>query len=67
MTNYKDTVFLPQTEFSMRAGLAKKEPEILKSWQKIDLYSEIKEKILLLLYFMMVPHMQMEIYTLGML
>ncbi len=44
MTNYKDTVFLPQTEFSMRAGLPQKEPEILKSWQKIDLYKLLRNK-----------------------
>ena len=69
MTNYKDTVFLPQTEFSMRAGLPKKEPEILKSWQKIGLYKLLrnKRKIVLLLYFMMVHHMRMVIYILGML
>ncbi len=44
MSNYKDTVFLPKTDFSMRAGLPKKEPEILKIWQKIDLYKLIRNK-----------------------
>ena len=32
--NYKETVFLPRTEFPMRAGLPKKEPEILEGWKK---------------------------------
>ena len=44
MTNYKDTVFLPKTEFAMRAGLAKKEPEILNYWKKIDLYKTLRKK-----------------------
>ena len=41
--NYKDTVFLPRTTFSMRAGLPKKEPEILKFWQEIDIYSKLRK------------------------
>lgn len=40
---YKETVFLPTTDFSMRAGLAQKEPEILKKWQEIDLYKKLRE------------------------
>ena len=28
MTDYKDTVYLPKTDFSMRAGLPAKEPQI---------------------------------------
>ena len=42
MSEYKDTVFLPKTTFSMRAGLPKKEPEILKFWQEIDIYSKLR-------------------------
>lgn len=35
--DYKDTLFLPKTDFPMRAGLPKREPEILKKWQdRID-------------------------------
>ena len=30
----KENLHLPQTAFSMKADLAKKEPEILKSWKK---------------------------------
>ena len=41
--NYKDTVFLPRTDFPMRAGLPKKEPEILQSWQQVDLYCKLRE------------------------
>ncbi len=36
--DYKDTVFLPKTEFPMRAGLPKKEPELLAHWAKLDLF-----------------------------
>jgi len=38
-TDYKNTVFLPHTEFPMRAGLPKREPEILKRWKALDLYA----------------------------
>jgi len=40
---YKDTLNLPQTEFPMRGGLAKREPEMLAEWDKIDLYGEIRK------------------------
>ena len=30
-TDYRDTVFLPQTEFPMRGGLPKREPELLRA------------------------------------
>ncbi len=42
MYEYKDTVFLPKTNFSMRAGLPRKEPEILKFWKEIDIYSKLR-------------------------
>ena len=35
--DYKQTVFLPKTEFPMRGGLPKKEPEIMAHWEKLDL------------------------------
>src|ERR1700733_1957500 len=41
MTDYKDTVFLPQTPFPMRGGLPTKEPEILARWARIDLFGQI--------------------------
>ena len=34
--SYKETVFLPRTDFPMRGGLPKKEPEILAQWQQIE-------------------------------
>ena len=40
---YKDTVFLPKTDFPMRAGLPQKEPEILQKWQDMDLYARVRE------------------------
>ncbi|MGM0561834.1 MAG: isoleucine--tRNA ligase [Pseudomonadota bacterium] len=41
--DYRSTVFLPKTEFPMRAGLAKREPEILEHWKDMDLYSRQRE------------------------
>ena len=41
--DYKDTVFLPQTDFPMKAGLAQKEPAILARWQEQDLYARLRE------------------------
>ena len=38
--DYSKTLFLPQTEFPMRAGLPQREPEILERWNEIDLYGE---------------------------
>jgi isoleucyl-tRNA synthetase len=40
--DYSETLFLPKTEFPMRAGLPQKEPEILKNWEKIDLYRRLR-------------------------
>ena len=36
--NYRDTLNLPVTDFSMKAGLSKKEPEILDFWNSINFY-----------------------------
>ncbi|MDF2097355.1 isoleucine--tRNA ligase [Aquibaculum arenosum] len=41
--DYRPTVFLPKTDFPMRAGLAKREPEILARWQDMDLYERQRE------------------------
>jgi isoleucyl-tRNA synthetase len=41
--DYSKTLFLPQTEFPMRAGLPQREPEILKHWNKIGLYEKLRE------------------------
>jgi len=51
--DYRDTVFLPKTDFPMRAGLPKREPEFLKKWVEDDIYhtlrkdSEGREKFIL--------------------
>ena len=42
-TDYSKTLFLPQTEFQMRAGLPQREPEILKQWNKLGLYERLRE------------------------
>ncbi|HEX4874918.1 MAG TPA: class I tRNA ligase family protein, partial [Sphingorhabdus sp.] len=41
--DYKDTVFLPKTEFPMKAGLPQKEPGILARWEEQDLYHKLRE------------------------
>ncbi len=40
--DYSRSLFLPKTDFPMRAGLPKKEPEILARWQEIDLYGKLR-------------------------
>src|ERR1700737_4071463 len=42
VTDYSKTLFLPQTEFPMRAGLPQREPEILKHWNEIGLYGKLR-------------------------
>ena len=39
--DYSETLFLPQTDFPMRAGLPQKEPEILARWEKAGLYRPV--------------------------
>jgi isoleucyl-tRNA synthetase len=41
--DYRDTVFLPKTDFPMKAGLPQKEPAILARWQDEDLYRQLRE------------------------
>ncbi len=42
--DYSKTLFLPQTEFPMRAGLPQREPEMLKRWNDIHLYQKLREQ-----------------------
>ena len=42
--NYKDTLLMPKTDFEMRGNLGKREPEIQKHWESIDLYNKVLEK-----------------------
>jgi len=41
--DYRETVFLPQTDFPMRAGLPQKEPQILARWDEIGLYQAARK------------------------
>ena len=41
--DYKQTVFLPKTDFPMRGGLPKKEPEILARWAQLDIYGQLRK------------------------
>jgi isoleucyl-tRNA synthetase len=40
--NYSETLFLPKTDFPMRAGLPQREPELLARWQKLGLYERLR-------------------------
>ncbi|MBR6767737.1 MAG: class I tRNA ligase family protein, partial [Clostridia bacterium] len=42
--DYNATLNLPKTDFPMRAGLPKREPEMLKHWEELDLYNEQLKK-----------------------
>ncbi|MCM8785478.1 MAG: isoleucine--tRNA ligase [Candidatus Omnitrophica bacterium] len=42
--DYSKTVYLPKTDFPMKANLSQKEPEILKLWEKIEIYKKIIKK-----------------------
>ena len=41
--DYRATVFLPKTDFPMKAGLPQKEPGILARWQEQDIYAKTRE------------------------
>lgn len=43
-TDYSATLFLPQTEFPMRAGLPEREPVWLKRWEDMDIYAKQREQ-----------------------
>ena len=43
-TDYKSTLNLPRTDFPMRAGLPKREPEWLERWAQIGVYDRLREK-----------------------
>jgi isoleucyl-tRNA synthetase len=42
--DYRDSVFLPETQFPMRAGLPQREPDWLARWEKIGVYDRLREK-----------------------
>ncbi|MCZ6711359.1 MAG: isoleucine--tRNA ligase [Gammaproteobacteria bacterium] len=41
-TDYRDTLNLPRTDFPMRAGLPKREPDWLARWDKIGVYDRLR-------------------------
>ncbi|WP_317348234.1 isoleucine--tRNA ligase [Pusillibacter faecalis] len=42
--DYNKTINLPKTDFPMRAGLPKREPEMLARWKEQDVYNELLKK-----------------------
>ena len=42
--DYKSTLNMPKSGFPMRAGLPKREPEMLKHWEEMDLYNLMLKK-----------------------
>lgn len=44
MSDYKNTLNLPYTDFPMKANLAQREPAMLEKWQSINIYQKIREK-----------------------
>ncbi|MEZ5473454.1 MAG: isoleucine--tRNA ligase [Steroidobacteraceae bacterium] len=42
MSDYKNTINLPQTDFPMKADLARREPQTLAAWDAADLYGKIR-------------------------
>ncbi|MBV2358520.1 isoleucine--tRNA ligase [Thalassococcus sp. CAU 1522] len=42
--DYKDTLNLPKTDFPMRAGLPKREPDWLARWERIGIYDRLRDK-----------------------
>ncbi|QSX41643.1 isoleucine--tRNA ligase [Shewanella cyperi] len=43
MSDYKNTLNLPETEFPMRGNLANREPEMLARWTQDNLYQQIRD------------------------
>lgn len=44
MSDYKHTLNLPETAFPMRGNLANREPEMLKRWQDLNVYANLREQ-----------------------
>ncbi len=44
MTDYKDTLNLPDTAFPMRANLAQREPDMLRAWEENGLYEKLRAR-----------------------
>ncbi len=44
LPDYRDTVFLPETPFPMRAGLPQREPDWLARWERIGIYDRLRKQ-----------------------
>ena len=65
--DYKDTLNLPKTEFPMRAGLPRREPDWLTKWEDIKVYDTLRQRrVEPHLYCMMDLHMRTVICILVM-
>ncbi len=42
VADYKSTVNLPQTDFAMKADLARREPAMQQWWEQNDIYGELR-------------------------
>ena len=42
MTKYRDTLNLPKTDFPMKGNLAQREPDMIKYWDEVNLYGQIR-------------------------
>ncbi len=42
--DYSETLFLPKTDFPMRAGLPKREPEMLARWDRLDIHARQRDQ-----------------------
>ena len=40
--DWSETLFLPKTDFPMKAGLPEREPELLKRWERLGLYARLR-------------------------
>ena len=43
--DYRKTVFLPRTEFSMKAKLPEREPDMLARWEKLGIYKRLRASV----------------------
>lgn len=43
MTDYKDTLCLPRTDFPMKGNLSRREPDMLRRWQEQDIYARLRQ------------------------
>src|SRR5690625_4694981 len=42
--DYKDTLLMPKTDFPMRGNLPKREPEMQKQWDEMNIYEKVQER-----------------------